>query len=420
MTERLLQFIWQFQYFNKNELLTTNGEPVQIIHPGTLNTHQGPDFLNAKVIIGNTTWAGSVELHIQSSQWRMHGHQHDKNYNNVMLHVVCEDDQPQNKIAVPVIELKQRISNILLSKYAELMNNNSFIPCQNSIQLVNQLTWHGWMDRLLAERLLRKSQTVISFLQQTNNNWEEAFWWLLARNFGMPVNADAFEQMARTIPVKLLAKHKNQLHQLEALLLGQAGLLQHDFEEDYPIMLKKEYIFLQKKYKLQPIHITPLFLRMRPGNFPTIRLAQLAMLVQNSSHLFSKIKEAGGIDEIKQWLNVTANDYWHYHYRLDESSGFKKKNIGVAMINNIIINTVVPVLFAYGEFHSELHFKDKALKWLEDISAEKNTITTGFVNLGKENKNAYDSQAMIQLKNEYCNKKRCLECSVGNAIIRSV
>jgi hypothetical protein len=420
MTERLFQFIWQFQYFNKNELQTTNGEPVQIIHPGTLNTHQGPDFLDAKIIIGNTTWAGSVELHIQSSQWQMHGHQHDKNYNNVMLHVVCEDDQPQNETAVPVIELKQRISNILLNKYAELMNNNSFIPCQNSIQLVNQLTWLGWMDRLLAERLLRKSQTVISFLQQTNNNWEEAFWWLLARNFGMPVNADAFEQMARTIPVKLLAKHKNQLHQLEALLLGQAGLLQHDFEEDYPTMLKKEYAFLQKKYKLQPAHITPLFLRMRPGNFPTIRLAQLAMLVQNSSHLFSKIKEAAGIDEIKQWLNVTANDYWHYHYRIDEPSGFKKKNIGAAMINNIIINTVAPVLFAYGEFHAELHFKDKALKWLEDISAEKNTITTGFVNLGKENKNAYDSQAMIQLKNEYCNKKRCLECSVGNAIIRSV
>ena len=432
ITERLLHFIWQFQYFNKNELTTSEGEFVQVIMPGQYNNHQGPDFSNAKILIGNTTWAGTVELHIKTSDWKKHKHHEDKNYDNVILHVVWEDDGGRNAIAigsaderrknvpisVPVIELKSRVAKILLQRYEELMQSPAFIPCEKSIHSVRDITWKNWKERLLVERLLRKATIVENFLQQNNYHWEETFWWMLARNFGMKVNAEAFEDIARSIPLTILAKHKNQIHQLEALLLGQAGLLKENFEEDYPRLLQKEYQFLQSKYNLQPIQLPLFSLRMRPGNFPTIRLAELSMLVHESAHLFSKIKEADSAKEIKYFFEVTANDYWHYHYQFDETSTFKKKKIGETMIDNIIINTVAPVLFAYGNYLNENKYKDKALQCLEEIGAEKNLITKGFQQLHIENKNAWDSQALIELKNEYCIKKRCLECSVGNSILK--
>ena len=422
MTERLLQFIWQFQYFNKSELAAATGENVQIIFPGHYNTNQGPDFTDAKIRIDNTTWAGTVELHTKTSDWNKHEHQHDSNYNNVILHVVWENDIIANN--VPVIELKSRVSKILLQRYEELMNSSAFIACEKSIHTVRDITWKSWKERVLAERLLRKSGTVETYLEQNNYHWEETFWWLLARNFGMKVNADAFESVARSIPLPILAKHKNQVHQLEALLFGQAGLLEKNpnsyrEEDDYLLLLRKEYDFLQGKYTIRPIPMPIHFLRMRPGNFPTIRLAQLAMLVYGSGHLFSKIKDAGAVKEIKGWFDVTANDYWHYHYRFDEIAAFKKKKLGDTMIDNIIINTIVPVLFAYGNYHREQKYKDRALQWLEETADESNSITKGFRKIGIENKNGYDSQGLIELKNEYCNKKRCLDCGIGNAILKN-
>lgn len=426
MNERLLQFIWQFQYFNKNELTTTSGEVIQVIFPGQHNTNQGPDFLDAKIKIGKTIWAGTVELHVKTSDWTKHKHQNDSNYNNVILQVVWEDDVELNKkiaadqrSAAPVLELNNRVSKILLQQYEELMNSSSFIPCERSISHVRDITWKSWKDRLLVERLLRKSKIAETYGQQNNHHWEEIFWWLLARNFGIKVNADAFEAIARSIPINILARHKSQIHQLEALLLGQAGLLDGKLNDDYPQLLQREYKFLKEKYRLKPIHQPIHFLRMRPGNFPTIRLAQLAMLITTSAHLFSKIKEATSLNDISKWFDVTANDYWHYHYQFDEMSSFKKKKPGEAMIANIIINTVAPVLFAYGNYHDENNYKQKALKWLEETAAEKNVITKGFQQLGIENKTAFDSQALIELKNEYCNNKRCLECGVGNSILKN-
>lgn len=417
ISERLLHFIWQFQYFDKKEFTTTNGEAVQIIFPGQYNTNQGPDFSDAKVKVGKETWAGAVELHIHTSDWIKHKHTGDTNYNNVILHVVWEDDGTRN--TVPVVELKGRVSRILLQRYEEMMGSTAFIPCEKLIHTVRDITWRSWKERLLAERLMRKSALAETMLKENNYHWEETIWWMLARNFGIKVNADAFEAIARSIPVSVLAKHKQQIHQLEALLLGQGGLLNGDFKEDYPKMLQKEYQFLQHKYNLKPINIPLHFLRMRPGNFPTIRLAQLAMLVQSATHLFSKIKEAGTLKEIKEWFDVTANDYWHYHYQFDESSSFRVKKLGESMIDNIIINTLVSVLFTYGNYHDEQAYKDKALRWLEQTAAEGNSITKGFGKLGVENKNAFDSQALIELKNEYCNKKRCLECGVGNGVLKT-
>jgi len=419
MTERLLQFIWQFQYYNKNELTTIANEPVQIISHGVFNYNQGPDFTNAKVKIADTVWAGSIELHIKTSNWDKHKHEGDKNYNNVVLHVVWEHDHKARQVPnVPVLELKSRISKILLQRYEGLMNNSSFIPCEESINIVKEITWHSWKERLLAERLFRKSTIVDQFLQESNYHWEESFWWLLARNFGIKVNASSFEAVAKSVSTIILAKHKNQIHQLEALLFGQAGLLEGSFVEDYPKLLQREYRFLQTKYKLKPVHEPVYFLRMRPGNFPTIRLAQLATLINQSSHLFSRIKEAGSMKEIRNRFGLPANDYWHYHYRFDEESSFKKKNIGNRMIDNIIINTIVPVLFAYGNYNNDTRYKLKALAWLEETDAEKNTITKGFELIHIENKNAYDSQALIELKNEYCDNRKCLDCAVGNYLLK--
>ncbi|MEI9957756.1 MAG: DUF2851 family protein [Ferruginibacter sp.] len=270
----------------------------------------------------------------------------------------------------------------------------------------------------MVERLQNKSEHIFELLKKNNNHWEETFWWLIAKNFGVKVNSAVFESIARSIPINVLAKHKNQIHQLEALLFGQAGLLKNNFTEDYPTLLQKEYHFLKTKYQLQEVAAPLFFLRMRPANFPSVRLAQLAMLVHSSTHLFASIKESKTIREVKNLLNVTANDYWHYHYMLDEPAAFKKKNMGTQMIDNILINTVVPILFAYGLYHKENAYKDKALQWLMEIKAEKNAITNGFARLRIENKNAFDSQALIQLKNEYCNKKRCLDCAIGNKLLK--
>lgn len=412
----MLQYIWQFQYFNTSELQTAAGEKLQVVFPGKLNTNQGPDFTGAQVKIDDTTLVGSVELHLKTSQWKDHGHSDDPNYKNVILHVVFENDLQQSSL--PVLELQPRISNLLLEKYAMLMNSPGFIPCANSVSEIKEITWLSWKERLLAERLTRKSTLVFQFIEESNAHWEESFWWMLARNFGIKTNSEAFEAVAKSIPVAILAKHKHQIHQLEALLFGQAGLLNGNFKDEYPKLLQREYNFLKKKYDLRPIHIPVHFLRMRPGNFPTIRLAQLAVLIQNSAHLFSKILESDKISEVKKLFDITANDYWHYHYRFDESSAFKKKNIGKDMIDNVIINTIVPVLFAYGLYHKEEKYKNKGILWLEEIEAEENYITKAFVGLKLSNTSAFDSQAFIELKTQYCDQKHCLKCAIGNSLLK--
>lgn len=417
MNERLLQFIWQFQYYQNINLFSTNNEPLQIISPGVLNKNQGPDFLNAKINIANTLFVGSVEIHVNASEWERHKHQTDNNYSNVILHVVWQEDKKLN-VAFPTLVLQHLVSSILLKKYKALMDAPFFIPCASQINLVSSFTLASFKDRLIIERLQEKAADIQKILAQNNNHWEDTFWQLLAKNFGIKVNSQAFQSMAKSINLTILAKHKNQLHQLEALMLGQCGLLENDFKDDYAIMLQKEFQFLKQKYKLVQNTIPTHFLRMRPANFPTIRLAQLAALIFNSYHLFSKIKDADHITQVEQMFTVMANDYWHYHYNFDVPTPYKPKNLGKQMIQNIIINTIIPVLYAYGWYNNNELYKLKALQWIECLLPEKNTITTGFQQLKIKNKSAYDSQALIQLKNKYCNLKRCLECAIGNQILK--
>jgi len=418
MTEKLLQYIWQFRHFNALKLTDTNGEKIEIIKPGVFNTNEGPDFLDARIKINNTEWAGNIELHINTSDWLLHKHSSNPNYKNIILHVVWKNDRDL-QLSFPTLELEPYVSNILLNRYNDLMQNAQFIACNSQIIDVPYLHMAAWKERLLSERLQQRSLYITSFLNENKYHWEEVFWWMLARNFGIRINADAFEAIAKSIPLNILAKHKNQVQQIEALLMGQAAILDKSFTEDYPNMLRREYEFLQKKYKLQKPHLPLYYLRMRPANFPTIRLAQLAMLVHQSLHLFSTIREAKDVNEVATHLNVTANDYWHYHYLPGQTVAFKKKTVGTQMIHNILINTVAPMLYAYGFYHNNRSLQDKAIRWLEQIAAEKNSITKGFTTLGIANRNAFDSQALIQLKNEYCNQKHCLNCAIGNWILKA-
>jgi hypothetical protein len=417
MTEKLFQFIWQHGYFNQSDLRTIAGENIRIVSKGNLNTNQGPDFLAARIYIDGMLMAGSVELHLKTSDWERHEHSSDENYRNVILHVVYQHDKIVDE-SVPVLELQSQIPSVLLSRYEVLMNAPDSIACVNNISEVSELVWTGWKERLVVERLTARSSHIYELLQKSNGHWEEVCWWMLARNFGIKVNADSFELLARSLPLKLLVKHKNSIHQLEALLFGQANLLGGEFKESYPLLLQREYKFLKKKYGLTPAFAAVHFLRMRPANFPTVRLAQLAMLLQSSSHLFSKLIEEDSLPVIKELLRVTANDYWHYHYRFEEVCAFKPKKLGEMMTDNIIINTIIPIVFAYGLYHKNDKLQGKALRWLEEISAEQNRVVEIFKKLDLKISTAFDSQAVVELKNEYCDCKRCLECGVGASILK--
>ncbi len=421
MNERLLQFIWQFRYFDQSSLLTYDGQPIQIINPGNLNRDSGPDFSAAKIKIDDTLWVGNVELHVCASHWHNHKHSADTNYSNIILHVVWVNDEDifdNNHYKIPTLELQSSVTKIMLERFNHLMLTADVIPCAFALPVLNEVAWLSWKEKLIAERLHEKSSLIKQWLALTNNNWEEVFWISLCRSFGMKVNADVFEQIAKTVPVMLLAKHKNQIHQLEALLLGQAGLLDEAFDDDYATMLQKEYLFLSKKYSLHPVNKKPAFLRMRPSNFPTLRLVQLAMLVHQSNHLFSTIKSAKRAADIFRWFDVTANDFWNYHYTLKDETAHHPKTLGKDFIKHIIINTVVPVLFTYGIEKKEDAFKEKALNILMELEPEQNAITTQWKKRGVTNQNALHSQALIFLKNNYCNKKLCLECAVGVKLLK--
>ncbi len=416
MTERLLQFIWQFQYFNMAELETVNGELLQVLQPGQWNHHQGPDFGNARIRIGDKCWAGNVELHLYASDWTKHEHNEDRNYANIILHVVWINDDMRLSDKMPTLELQDRIPNLLLTRYESWMQANTFVPCSAHIAGVDPLVWTAWKDRLLIERLNRKCVQVRAMLNANNNHWEETLWWLLARNFGLHVNADAFEELARSLPVKIVTRHRAQIHQLEALLFGQAGLLKSNGEDKYFTLLKKEYEFYCSKYGLAAIYTPMHFLRMRPPAFPTIRLAQLAMLLHTSGNLLAAVLDALHIGDLQGLLNITANDYWHYHYTFEQTSPYHPKTLGAAMTDTIIINTFVPIAYAYGTLHNEEKYITNALNWLCTANAEKNAVVTAFTSVGVKCKVAADSQSLLELKTQYCNKKRCLDCAVGKVI----
>ena len=406
-------------------LRTTDGEEIEVFSAGMAHTDGGPDFQNARIRIGETTWAGNVELHVSSADWNRHGHQTDGAYGSVILHVVYKDDQPvimPDGRKVPTLELHNRIPEELYQRYHSLIfSNQKFIPCEGNIQTVDELTMRNWLTRVLVERLEKKSEAVISALEVNRGDWEETFYRFLAANFGFKINALPFELMAKSLPQIILAKHKNNPTQIEALIFGQAGFLEDDLIDEYPRKLKEEYNFLRKKYKLEPVekHLWK-FLRMRPQNFPTIRLAQFAALVINSNHLFSKILDVKDVAALRDlFAGAKVNDYWETHYRFDTESKPSPKNMGAAAVDVLLLNAVAVTLFSYGRHLQKQHYISRAMQLLEFLPPEKNHITEDFVTLGLKITNAFESQALLELKNSFCSHKKCLQCAVGNRILKT-
>jgi hypothetical protein len=422
MKEDLLHFLWRTRRFDTSNLLTTAGESLEILHPGEYNANAGPDFTNARLRIGDLIWAGNVEMHLKASDWMAHNHQSDKAYENVILHVVSEEDRPvfrPNGQRIPCLEIQKRIPPKLNGLYHKLLNNAHWIPCQHFFAGAPEMTKSLWLDRLLVERLEQKTTAISNALQTNGNDWEETFYQFLARNFGLKVNAEPFESLAKSLPQLILAKHKDSLFQIEALLFGQAGMLAGNFEDEYPNRLKKEYGFLQKLHGLSPPGgVAWRFLRMHPGNFPTIRLAQFARLIHQSAHLFSKILVIDNQEDVENLFEVKLDGYWLTHYTFDQLSAKKNKTLGKSTVQLLTINTIAPFLFVYGKLRREEDFKTKALRLLEALPGERNAIISEWEKLGADTGSAYRTQALLQMKNEYCDKKRCLQCAIGSAILK--
>jgi hypothetical protein len=423
MQEDLFQYIWKMKLFNTNNLISTDGEIITILQVGSQNHSSGPDFFNAKIKIGNTLWAGNVELHINSSDWNLHEHQHDVAYENIILHVVYNDDKPVvNSKGEPLktLVLENHINNNVIQNYKNFKENNYIIPCQKSIKNVPNSFVQTYLEKLIVNRLEHKSQQIEKLLAENNQHWEQAFYVQLASNFGFKLNQTPFELIARNTSLNVLAKHKTNIHQLEALLFGQAGFLNDTFTEAYPLMLQNEYAFLKKKYHLNeiPNHVWKLS-RLRPVNFPTVRIAQFAALINHSSHLFSKIIATENANELIQLFKVSASPYWDTHYNFQSKASHLKKNIGNAAIENIVINTIVPFIFVYGKQYANESKCELALSLLENIHPEKNSIVELWSSLGVYAKNALQTQALIELKNNHCNAKLCLQCAIGHFLIKN-
>ena len=422
MKEDFLHFVWRLQRFRPKGLVTTTGETIEIINYGIHNHNAGPDFLNARLRIGDTLWAGNIEMHLRSSEWLAHQHQKDKAYENVILHVVLEEDtiiRHTDGERIPCLNLRPYLPVGLAKQYLRLLHNENWIPCQHQLYTVPSVTRSLWLDRLLVERLEERTAVMAARLQRNQGDWATTFYQSLAWGFGLKVNADPYLMLAESLPLKTLLRHKNSLLQIEALLFGQAGMLGLDFNDDYPNQLKKEYDFLRKKYNLTPIASTLWkYMRMRPANFPSVRIAQFATLIFRTGHLFSKMLVAKNLKEIEHAYVVELSNYWQTHFRFDKESKKSTKTLGKARIHLLVINIIAPFLFLYGKEKDDQQYKDRALQLLEDIPAERNTIISQWNELGLDAEQAAQSQALLQLKNHYCDKKRCLDCAIGCNILK--
>lgn len=422
MTEDFLHYLWKYSLLDQ-PLLLNNGERCQVIKAGTHNSHAGPDFLDARIRIGETLWAGNVEIHINASDWYHHEHQKDDAYDNVILHVVFVEDKTVRRKsgeAIPTLELSGKFDTMLLRRYQTLMENKSWVACESLINTVDRMTQNAWLDRVLVERLEKRTREIAERLEFNKGDWAETFYQVLARNFGFRVNALPMELLARSLPVNVLAKHMDQPEQIEALLFGQSGLLAGKSRDRYFVQLKSEYLFLQKKYSLEPMdqHLWR-FLRLRPSNFPTIRISQFSALIFRSSHLLSKVLSIDSVTELSDLFQCSASDYWTDHYTFGKLKKGKPKRLGKSGITLILINTVIPFLFAYGQQKGKADYTDRALKFLEKLPGESNSIIQQWAKFGLNTRSAFQTQALLELKRNYCDHKRCLQCGIGARLVRS-
>ncbi len=422
LSEKLLHFIWRYQRYDFQNLITETGQNLQIIQVGQLNTNAGPDFLEAKIQINEILWAGNIEIHIKSSDWLQHNHEQNPDYNNVILHVVWENDKEivrENGQNIPTLSLKNKVENRLLSDYQSLMNNPAPIPCFSQFEKINNITKMLMLEKILVNRLERKAEIVLNLLNENNGDWEETTYQLLARSMGFGLNSMQFEQLAKLVPLKIIQKHNNNILSIEALLFGTAGLIDQPVDE-YSTNLKKEFLFLKAKYKIDHTigGFEWKFMRLRPANFPTVRIAQFSQIVKNTRSLFSYFIMFDNLDNLKKMLATQPTTYWKSRVKFGESSNEKYIGIGKATIENLIINTVVPILVAYSMAKNEPEYIEKAIGIIEKLKPENNKITRFWETLNLSSKSAFDSQALIELYNEYCLKKQCLNCNIGMTLLK--
>lgn len=417
--EELLHYVWKFRLFQK-DLRSSDGQDIEVIDVGLHNTNEGPDFFNAKVKIRDKIWAGNIEIHKTSDDWVRHKHHTDKNYNSVILHIVekvtCEII---NEAGQKVMQCEIQYPSGINDNYEFLLHSNTDTPCANYIGSMPSFHLNSWMNSLLIERLERKSNHIQDLLSRFNSSWEDVFYVLLSRNFGFGLNSDSFERLALSLPLKYIQKQGDNLVQIEALLFGQSGMLDKIVNnDDYFLLLQKEYEFLKNKYELTPLD-SYVFksLRSRPTAFPQIRIAQLATLLHNTHGLFSKIISCGDLGRIRLMFHVNTSEYWQTHYSFGAKSERKSKYLGDSSLDIILINTVIPILFIYGKSINNEEYCERALSFLEQIKPEKNNITKRFAKLNIPLTNAADSQAMIQLRREYCEPRKCLFCRIGHQVL---
>lgn len=420
MNEFFLHYIWRFQLFNSKPLTTTEGKSIKVDFPGTSNKNGGPDFWDARLNIGNTKWIGQVEIHVKASDWHKHKHTADAHYKNVILHVVYDNDEPiflHQPGDLEVLELPQFLEKGVSDKYESWLSNKAFISCERDFPFRDPLIWQSWKDRVLIERMENKVNAILLMKKTITGNWSELAYRLFARGFGLNVNADAFEYLAITLPLNRLVRHSSDPFQLEALFFGQAGWLNSEFEDEYPNALRREYLFLQHKYDLHPMTAASWnFGRLRPTNFPTIRVAQLADFISRSEQLMSKVLNFSPEKIIDELIESRAHPYWSQHFTFDGRERFRvprEVEISARMKQSLIINVVVPLLVAYSKEHDQKKYIDKAEKLLELCLPEENTIVSGWKKIGERVQNACDTQALLHLHKHYCESSKCLECALG-------
>ena len=422
MKEDLLHYLWKNKLIISNQLETTHKNKIQIISTGEHNHNSGPDFFNAQIRIKDQLWAGNVEIHVKSSDWYIHGHEKDSNYDAVILHVVWEHDLEvfrKDNSSIPTLQLKDYVNKDILSKYQRLFSSTQkWINCENDIHSIDKFSLNNWLERLYIERLEQKSDLIQRFLNASKNDWEAVLFKMLCKNFGLKINGDAFLNLANSIDFSIIRKERHNLLSLEALLYGQGALLEDDIQNGYYQNLQNEHNYLQKKYQLTPIDKSQVqFFRLRPNNFPTIRLAQLANLFHLHQNLFSKIIEITELNDFYKLFDISVSPFWKTNYSFTSSSKKTNKKLTKTFIDLLLINTIIPLQFMYLKQTHNLN-EEKLFTTIKQIKSEKNTITEKFKALQVDSINALDSQALLQLKNEYCTKQDCLQCIVGHKILR--
>ena len=422
MQEEFLHYLWVNKKLPFTQLKTHLNESLEINHFGQYLQNAGPDIFNAQISINQQKWAGNIEIHIKSSDWYVHNHEKDANYDNVILHVVWENDSPifrKDNSEIPTLELKKYVSLSEINKYKSLIASKSWINCENHISETDDFVWDNWLESLFLNRLQRKSEMIDKRLQETNNNWEAVFFEMLAKNFGLNTNGDCFLQLAQSIPYSIIRKESFDAETLEALFFGKLNMLEEDLEDEYYFKLKSNWDFLQLKYNIkEEFGLQPQFFKLRPDNFPTIRLSQLIHLISNKQNLFSQILLADSYSDIKNLLKSETSEYWKSHYNFSKKSKLKSKVFTDQFIDLLIINTIVPIKFSYSKNQGRLNIEE-LISLLEAIPSEKNSILDKFSEFKVKSANAFQSQSLLELKNEYCNKNKCLKCAVALQLLKN-